>query len=65
MLCKAAAARARASLLPLVLPSNAESLSLPCRSWINNGMQMTTTTYNSKLHIKRNILEKQWFVDHF
>ncbi|TNN48991.1 hypothetical protein EYF80_040818 [Liparis tanakae] len=39
MLCNAADARARASLLPRELPSNRESLSLPCSSWMSSGRQ--------------------------
>lgn len=39
MLCRAAAALSLAALLPLVLPSNPESLSLPCNNWISKGRQ--------------------------
>lgn len=44
MLCRAAAALSLAALLPLVLPSNPESLSLPCNNWINKGRQPEKVT---------------------
>lgn len=48
MLWRAAAALARAALLPLVLPSNPESLSLPWRSWTRRGRHPATKTNKCK-----------------